>query len=318
MKLLFDKSDESGAELHDILGFVDAGFSMTQILPYIRKSTRELIKWIGENNYEKAIELYENGDSEDEFLIFVRYAISLGAFREFMPLSDISFTTSGRQFRADDHMKAPWEWQIDKSDEALERSYYASLDEVICHIIENYEEPLLIEISEEEGSAEAEEIKFDLPPRIKTIKELCVSSLDVFQDSVKINDSYLLFFNLVPSLKLAENQLLKTRTGAKFEEYKENTQSHIRELMQTICVYFAMADGLKKNSVQLFPKSVFQENKNGRNSAKRLDIEATVLYYNEQNKILLADLEKAVAKDKNRPITGSLINFGCDDAFVTM
>src|SRR5690606_25215868 len=105
MDYLFNINQYEAAELHDVLGIVDADFTLKQMFAYIRTATRELIKWVGETNYQKAFTAYKNNDPTDEFLMLCRYAIALGAFREFAPLSDISYTTQGRAFRSDENLK---------------------------------------------------------------------------------------------------------------------------------------------------------------------------------------------------------------------
>ncbi len=49
MKYLFDINDEIGSDIHEILGFVDADFSTKQLLPYLRKSTKEIVRLIGDS-----------------------------------------------------------------------------------------------------------------------------------------------------------------------------------------------------------------------------------------------------------------------------
>ncbi|PIE50756.1 MAG: hypothetical protein CSA38_01970 [Flavobacteriales bacterium] len=298
MELLFNTDNASASELHEILGFIDSDFSLIQVLPYLRKSTKEIIHWIGEQNYVKVLDWYENDESND-FLTMVRYTIVLGAFREFAPLLDVSYTTSGRVFRSDDHTKAAFEWMIDKSNEAMERSYYASLNDIIVMTIEDR----------------------DLfpTPFINDVKGMFVSTLKTFQEFVNIDDSHLLFLKLIPSLKLAEHRLIYSRCRDKMDEYL-NTDSHIKKLIQQCCVYFAMIDGLKKNSVQLFPQGVvqveYQQRKN--KTANRLDVEATVLYYKEELSKLLQDLEIEIAKSNQKISTKRDVNFEPEDGFVTM
>ena len=300
MELLFNTSSDSAEEMHEILGFVDSDFSTAQVLPYLTKSTREIYNLVGKSNYDQAFSKYEAEDLEDPFLNLLRYTFALGTFRQFAPLLDLSFTTSGRVFRADDHLKPAFEWMIDKSDDSMERSYYASVNEV------------LIFINETDG--------YETSPKIQKITELFVNSLDVFQEFVNINDSNLLFLKLVPSLRLAENQLIKPRVNAKFVEYKEGTNLPINHIIKNICVYFAMMDGLQKNSVQLFPRGVLKEvpNKTKYASATRVDIESSTLYYRDQLQILLRDLELQIRKENMTVSKKTPLSFTPDDGFISM
>lgn len=300
MEILFDTNVADSSELHKILGFVDSDFSTAQILPYLLKSTREIYNLVGQTNYNKAFENYENDEMEDSFLTLLRYTIALGAFREFMPLVDLSFTTSGRVFRADDHLKPAFEWMIDKSDAAMERSYYASINEVLTFIVEN------------EG--------YETSPEVQKVKELFVNSLNIFQDFVNINDSHLLFLKLVPSLRMAENHLIKPRVNSKFVQYMEAENTPINSMIKNVCVYFAMMDGLQKNSLQLFPRSVLKEvpNKTKYSAANRIDLESSTLYYKDQLQMLLRELEIQIKKENSVISKKTPLSFTPDDGFISM
>lgn len=297
MEYLFNVENPDASEIHEVLGFVDSDFTSIQLLPYLRKSTKNIIKYISQENYDKAVELFQDDDMDDEFLILVRYAIALGAFREYAPLLDVSFTTSGRVFRADDHAKAAFEWMLDRSDLAMERSYYASLDELLNFLLENSDD-------------------FTLPSVFQKITDLYVSSLEVFEEYVKIDSSYALFFNLIPSLRLAEKRIIKSRVGQ--IDIKQNVE--ILELVQHICVNYAMMDGLRKNSVQLFPRSVLKESTGlGKHkNATVFDIEATILHYDENNMKLIQELEQEVRKLLPKVDNVKLINFSPKDGFVSL
>lgn len=301
MDYLFNIQLEEASELHDVLGFVDADFSMKQILPYLRSATKDIIDIIGKTLYQKAVGLYTD-DNNNEFAELLRYAIGLNAFRQYAPLSDVSYTTSGRLFRTDENTKSAFEWMIDKSDDAMERSYYASVNEIIRYIFD--------------------ELPSDAVSITKKFKldELFVYSLSVFQEYVNINDFYLLYFKLIPSLKQAEKRLVLSRVRDKYDFYKDNEDHPVNSVIKNVCVYFAMKDGLKKESVQLFPKGVIKEISGSKKhtSASLMDIESAVLYYDDELKVLLKELENAVAKDTAKSISGPVINFGSDDQFVTL
>lgn len=302
MDYLFDIELSEASELHDVLGFVDADFSMKQILPYLRSSTKNIIEIIGEDLYDKAFELYGDFSQDNELVTLLRYAIALGAFRQFAPLSDVSYTTSGRLFRTDENTKSAFEWMIDKSDDAMERSYYAAVNEIIRFIFNEFPEDAV-----------------GLTKKFK-LDELFVYSLSVFQEYVNINDFYLLYFKLIPSLRLAQKRFILPRVGQNYDIYKANEDLAINSTIKQICVYFAMRDGLKKESVQLFPRGVVKETSGSKKhtAARLIDIEATVLYYDDELSTLLLELENLVKKDNMLPNSGPIINFGCDDKFVTL
>ena len=317
MEYLFNVELPEASELHDVLGFVDADFSMKQIQPYLRSSTKNIVEIIGENLYDTAVALYSTNTAafgssfsagfshsaqEHEFVTLLRYAIALGAFRQFAPLSDLSYTTSGRLFRTDDNTKSAFEWMIDKSDDAMERSYYAAVNEIIRFVLKELPEDAV-----------------GLTKKFK-LDELFVYDLSVFQEYVNINDFYLLYFKLVPELRSAQNRLLKPRMGAKYDFFKANESEHINNLAKNICVFFAMKNGLRKESVQLWPRGVVRETSGSKKhqSASQIDIAGSVLFYDDELKELLLELENAIAKTNIQPGNTTLINFGPDDKFVTL
>lgn len=301
MEYLFNIQQAEASELHDVLGFVDADFSMKQILPYLRSATKDIIELIGDNLYQKAVDFYID-DEENEFSELLRYAIALNAFRQFAPLSDVSYTTSGRLFRTDENTKSAFEWMIDKSDDAMERSYYASVNEIIRYVFKELPD---------DAVGITKKLRLD---------ELFVYSLSVFQEYVNINDFYLLFFKLIPSLRIAQKRLILSRVGQKYDFYKHNEDHPVNSIIKNVCVCYAMKDGLKKESVQLFPKGVIKETSGSKKhtSASLMDTESAVLYYDDELTTLLKELENAVAKDNLKAVSGPVINFGSDDQFVTL
>lgn len=303
MKYLFDFETEDATDLHGILGFIDSDFSMTQLKSYIKSATKDVIQIIGETIYNIAADAFEEDEFTDDELVFLlRYAIALGAFRKFAPLSDVSYTTSGRLFRTDENTKSAFEWMIDKSDDAMERSYYSSVNEILRHIFSEMPE-------------EAETIT-----KAYKLSELFVYDLSVFQEFVNINDFYLLYFKLIPELRSAQNRLLKSRMGEKYEIFKANEEDSINTLAKQICVFFAMKNGLRKESVQLWPRGVIRETSGSKKhqSASQLDIESAVMYYDDELAQLLIQLETEVAKTNAKIGNVTMINFGSEDNFVTL
>lgn len=299
MEILFNKDAGDSFEILEVLGITDADFRIAQLWQYLRSASRSILKIIGEDNYTVAVTDYKGGKSS-EFCDLVRYAVALDAFRHFAPLSDVSFTTQGRAFRRDDHMVGAFEWQIDKSDAAMERSYYKAVDEIIAYI-------------QEDDAMQPSEY-------MQRFAGLYVPSLDEFQKYIHLNDSHLLYFKLAPSLRLCEQTEIMNRLGTKFLEYKkkELKSSYIHTLIQQSCIYFAMKDGIRKLSVQLFPEGLMKIASNTRQkAADGYDIEVAVDFYDKELDKLLLQLENEVKKLDPLSVRRRMINFDDDDSFVT-
>lgn len=292
MKLLFDITATDSSELHETLGFVDSDLDMKQLAQYIRSATRELVGYIGDSNYKKATDFYEAEEHDEEFLILCKYAIGLNAWRKFAPLIDVSHTSQGRAFRADSQLKTAFEHQIENSDKAMEKNYYQSINEIFAFIITT--------------------TGYDTIKEVQKFANLFVSTLQIFQNYVNINDSYLLFMKLAPALQVAENRIIKSRVGNKFQQYFEAKNTTINDLIKSACVHYAMADGFKKLSVQLFPEGVFKIG-----NSSRVDVAATILYFEDELKKILSELENEHKKLNNIPSNKRMINFDEENGFVT-
>lgn len=303
MKILFNKENTGNGELHDILGFVDANITIADLWPYLRTSSREVFEIIGKDNYQ----ICETVPGEDpvtdenqELYELVRYAIAFNAFRKYAPLNDLAFTTEGRLFRRDDHQAAGFEWQIDKSNDEMERRYYEAVDEIITFILD---------------SEELEPSDF-----MTEFSGLYVPNLKTFQRFVNINNSHLLYFKLAPALRLCEQREIINRMGDKFADYKtkEKKDDYVTNLIQNCCVYFAMMDGIQKFSVQLFPEGLMKAEKPNKKAASGYDKESTSVYYRNQLEKLLKDLEIEMQKLKPVYTTPPQIKFGKDDGYVSV
>lgn len=312
MKILFNEVDASGGELHDILGFTDASISIGKVWSYLRTASREIYEIIGKTNYEiceavRDAELAPEDESlqtiateeNKELYTLVRYAIALNAFRKYQPLNDIAFTTDGRLFRRDEHQVAAFEWQINNSDDAMERAYYEAVDDIISFILDSD----LLEPSD----------------YMTQFTGLYVPDLATFQRFVNINNSHLLYYKLAPSLRLCEQREIINRLGSRFLEYKlpERKDDYITNLIQNCCVYFAMADGIQKFSVQLFPEGLMKTEKTNRKSASGYDKESTTLFYRQQLEGLFKNLEIEIKKLEPEYTSPPRINFCADDGFVS-
>ncbi len=300
MKLLFNENTDDSAELLEVLGFTDADFEFGHLKPYLRSATRDLVQIIGKPNYQILTTQYED-ETDSDVLDIARYAVALGAFRQYAPIKDVDYTTNGRVFRRDDHMVGAFEWQIERSDSALERSYYRAVDEIISCIMEDD--------------------RFGQSDYMLQFSGLYVPSLAEFQKYVHLNDSHFLYFKLAPSLRLCEQREIMTRLGTFFVALKAEKDNIMFSLVQNICVYFAMMDGIRKLSVQMFPEGLMRvgsNNSKARSTGNQLDIEATALYYERELETLLKSLEAEFAKSQKRAVSGRLLNFGEDDGFVTL
>ena len=107
--------------------------------------------------------------------------------------------------------------------------------------------------------------------------------------------------------------------GDNFPIYKAVAMrdSYIHGLVQNICVYFAMADGIQKFSVQLFPEGLMKSEKPNKKAGTGYDKESMTLFYRSELASLLKMLEIEMKKLEPVYTSKPQINFGLDDGFVT-
>lgn len=313
MDILFKRETVGTGEIQEVIGFTDADIKSSKIWPYLRTATREIIDIIGKKNYkvcedlfnQKDFSVYQDEDNPleqdeaEELYDLVRYAVAINAFRKYQPLNDVSYTDDGRLFRRDEHEVAAFEWQIDRSNEAMETSYYEGVNSLITFILDSE----VLEPSD----------------YMTEFSGLYVPGIKTFQKFVDINNSHLLYYKLAPSLRLCEQREIINRLGDKFAEYKKpaNSNSYITNLIQNCCVYFAMADGIQKFSVQLFPEGLMKADKSRKKTGSGYDKESTTLFYRKELESLLKNLEIEIKKLKPAYTSKPMINFSADDGYVS-
>jgi hypothetical protein len=123
--------------------------------------------------------------------------------------------------------------------------------------------------------------------------------MEVFESFVNINSSFLLFFNLIPALEKAERKLIASRVGA----LDPRSDEDMLELVQNICIDYAMIDGMRKNSVQLFPRGVLKESTGNARQQRQnnLTLKPAFCIIRKSWMLCFWIWKSAVAKHKGKP-----------------
>lgn len=300
--LLFSK-DTFSAELKELLGFVDADIRFNRMKPSVEIATDEIIDLVGRQVYLGLLE--DNRD--EEFYALVKYAIALKGYMLYAPTADLSVTNNGRLMRRDEHTVSAFEWQIEANDEALENLYYRHLDRLLRYMV-------------------AGGIKINLEKYNHS--DLIVPSLEAFESFYPINGSHYLYLKLLPALKEFEQNELLPRMGKFLEDRQKLEREGIWYLLQSSSVKYAMAWGLKRLNLQLFPKGVVQVHKsNAKTQKKSSDKEhwETAVLFEKEVENLLLKIEEKMSKfsknDKQKISSQSIsldVGFSEDDGFVDL
>ena len=310
MELLF--TDNTGTdELKSLLGFIDIDLPYENIKSKIITATNEVINVIGKATYDLAVVEYQAENGNADFIFAVRNAIAIQAYRKYAPHNDLSHTNNGRLSRLEEHQKSPFQWQIDKDDAALERSYYEALDNLIKYLdvsLESWKET----------------------PQYKSTHRLFISSAFEFDEFFPIGNSRLLLLKLAPGLRRCEQKEIKSRLGKTlFDALKEDssTQADLVYKIQEATVYYSLAWAMRRLSVQLFPEGVLQGYKSDRihgnasKSAENNEAYQVAAYFEIDYREALVEIEQMVYEinkeptDVQEPIT---FNPDTNDKFLSL
>jgi hypothetical protein len=287
MKLIFNKDDKGTDELKALIPYVDADLAFENLEPDVKTATNDIIKLIGKELYQKAVELYEGEDDlnelQTEFLKSIRYPIAVNAYRLFAPTNDLAHTNTGRKMRSSAEEKNPFEWMIDRDNAAQEKRYFRSLDDLIFFLdsqtisVESEEEEVDPEEEPSEEDIEAAELlEFEnaiadmwrASDAFKLSQKLFIRTVDEF-DNVFPIQSRLLLIKLSPGIEDCETQEIYPRLGkTKFDALKAQLESgepitdpddiKLLKMIKRACAFYAMSWSMISLSVNLYPEGVLQ------------------------------------------------------------
>jgi hypothetical protein len=324
MKLLFNKPGaDFSKEFKDALGFVDADFKFQKIKPDLVNATQEIASFLGNTTYLEIVATYEsNFDYETtagQILQFAQNAIANLAYRYFAPSNDLQHGTNGRKMLTSEDSKTPFEYMIVASNDELERRSHRAMDN-------------LINLLDESSNT------WKASDNYKATHRLFVRTVKEFNQFYTINSRYLLE-KLSPGIAMAEKRLIIPRIGqtaydALKAKRKDGSALSADEeplllMIQEATVYAALAWGVIRLQVTLFPDSISQAVRGDRATIKgRMPIVNNVLdqleqKFKEDTAQVLLDIEAAVKEPDPEPTTQTTncpdedkFGFRTDDGFV--
>lgn len=297
MTPLFSKENFS-AELKDLLGFVDADIKFNRLKPSIDVATEEIIDLIGYESYESSFSNKELGQ-------LIKYAVALNAYIIYAPTADLSVTNNGRLMRRDDHQVAAFEWQIDANNDALIKLYYKHLDRLLKYMVQN-------------------DMKINLEKYNHS--ELIVPNLATFETFFHINGSHLLYLKLLPAIREFEKNEMMPRLGKDlFSDRQKLAVEGILYWLQSACVSYAMAWGLRRVNIKIFPSEVVQNASKNKSQKQGLEHLETAIVFEKDVERMLLKIEQSISKMKksssetsNEADLSVDIGFDAQDGFVNL
>lgn len=263
MKVLFQTTGTAGnTELKELLGAVDADLKLKNLLPDIITATNDVIDLIGLEVYNKAVLVYNEGDTADvdkPFVYAVRYPIAVNAYRLFAPSNDLAHTNNGRKMRQDENEKLPFQWMIDSDNAALEKRYYRALDDLI---------KFLDRSAVETESPTTLYTIWTASDAFKATQKLFIRTVFEFDEAFPIQ-SRLLLIKLAPGISKCEQYEIRPRVSdEKFNALKSALKSNtpitdatdleLIRLIREASAAYSLAWAMPRLSVQLYPEGVLQ------------------------------------------------------------
>lgn len=266
---MWNDADFSGS-LKSRLGVVDADIAFVRLKPFVLQATEEVVDIIGLMTYN----LLRQRTEEDALLRHLQQVILLNALLQHLKVSDIAITNNGRKRRSDEHERALWEWEVDKSNREWQSLYYRQLDSLLRALVR-------------EGYA--------LNTAPYNHQNFIVPTLADFERHFSLNGSYLLYLKLLPALAECEDLELAPRIG----QVPQNLFTpEMKMLAQKSCVFYALDWGLRRLNIQLFPEGVFQTviNTGGtrKSSGDKLQYLETAMLFKNDSLRYLQQLEQKV------------------------
>lgn len=266
MRLLFAKTGvDSSDEIKRTLGFIDADFPFKKIKPDVRTATAEFVRTVGSGVYNELLALYDvadppGDDDEDSILELAQSAIMTSAYKLFAPANDLQHGVNGRKMLKGDDYERPYEHMLVASNDDLERRSFRAMNDFLRLLDED-------------------SIIWKGSPEYLKSHRLIVRTTDDFDRYYVIN-SLLLLLKLQPGLTLAENNVIVPRVGASaFKLLKEkisgesilpltDQEQQLLPLIKEACVYYALAWGVIRLQVNLFPDGILQSVRSDRATIK--------------------------------------------------
>lgn len=299
--MLFNKENKGPAELQELLGNYYQTNRYSVIATEIELAESDVRQLIGKALFSRAETHYKSdafhpsGDDLDSRLVrAIRLPIAALAVYRFYQQNTVGHEDEGRKVKLDkDNESIPWKWQIEQDNQAMLDRYHRLLD-------------AMYRFFEENAVKEWEEA-----PIFVRMKGSLVHSLTEFQEVFPIEDSYYLFFLLVPfMIECQERMLVRVIGPDNFKKLLagETEQDDLGEIAAAAkkCIpLFAIQTAVRRMSVRILPDAIvrrFSTSFQGGKAEDSTDI-ATTRYLlqtlEEEATNALTELQKAVTKRRN-------------------
>lgn len=314
MKILFDKSNTGPQELELLTGSYYANNNFQKVYTDILLETEKIIELIGEEVYLLAENFYHippQGSSPDPvevskltlLLQHIQLPIALMAAYRFYQSNIMSHEDSGRKLKVDKDKEAtPWEWMLDRDDDAQLRKAYTAIDRLIRFLDKsNFPE-------------------WKNSEKQKASRNLFINNSQAFHNIYPIDDSPRFFYAVLPFIaEIQRKTIYKALGQAKYLQLLEVFQSipnqsgssplvisesdeTLLTLIQQAIPLLTMAMAVKRLSIKILPEGVVQQFKSmlvGRSASQPALADVIKIYADQMSadaQFALNELKKEINK----------------------
>lgn len=299
--MLFNRNNNGPAELQELLGIVYKTNRYSVIATEIELAESDVRQLVGDELFVRATKHYQSeaytqdGDSLDSKIVrAIQLPVAALAVYRFYQLNAVGHEDEGRKIKIDKNNESiPWKWQIEQDNQAMLDRYHRLLDAMYRFFEENK--------IKEWGAA----------PILARMKSSLVRSLSEFQEVFPIENSYYLFYLLVPFMVECQERMIERVVGAdNFRKIldgvtEEDNLGEIAAAAKKCIPLVAIQAAVKRMSIRILPDAIvrrFSASFQGGKAEDPADI-ATTRYLlrtiEEEATEALTELQKAVTKRYN-------------------
>lgn len=284
--MLFNKNDNGAVELYELTGTYCPSNNFEAIAGELNDAAREVANLVGEEVVSAAKQAYDE-DGNAELVKAVQLPIACLAMMRYFRQTTVLHQDSGRKITAGDDEKVPFEWMIDRDDRAMQEKYYRSLDALFAYLEKN-------EIQGWKESYLRRNMQFSI-----------VKDIHTFESVYPIEQSYYLFFMLLPLIVEVQTTKLKKALGDAWERISKDSVAREDEALlycaRRAAVLGALVIAVERWSIEVFPQSIarrFMPTYQGNRANKTASTEEMEWYLNklkQQSNEAMQDLLSEVA-----------------------
>lgn len=262
--MLFDKKGTGTDELRQLISFLYKGTKFEDIVPDLELAHEEMqdivgpeVMGVAEAHY--ILDKYENPGTDEEKLLtklvkHLQLPIAYLAYKEFAPLNDIGHDGNGRKMTLGEDEKMPFEWLLERDDQAILSKAYKTTDRLIKFMDDNVDNA---PISDTWATSETYGLS----------KSCFINTASEFDAIFPIEKSRRFFLVILPFMKENEIKRIRPVVGAElFETLKEKIKDKdltpedkaLLTFIKVPLVLLTLSDAVKRLSIQVLPNGVFQ------------------------------------------------------------